>query len=138
MNLEEYYASPIYPSRKSSFTVRFRDQIEKDLLDYFEHSDGIAEFFQPLMQVAVKIENIDIFVEIDFWVEYTDRRPQTDLVHLERPDSLDACRLPSFVNSMPIDELFGLIVIREGSYKRVDAAGMRFELPESWSTFNHL
>ncbi len=84
MNLIEYYSAPVFHSAKSSYTLRWQNELERQLMMIFDADKRIKDFFQPLMSIVVEDQGSEFLVDIAFWVEYGDEK--ADLVHIETKD----------------------------------------------------
>ncbi|MEJ7848378.1 MAG: hypothetical protein WKF92_09840 [Pyrinomonadaceae bacterium] len=81
MNVDEYYALPIFESTKSTHVLRCRNEYEKALMQSYDANPKILDYFQPLMEIVVNDANgIEVLVLINFWLAYENDR--TVLVHL--------------------------------------------------------
>lgn len=129
MNLEKYYAAPIFKSIKSTHTVRYQNEFERKLMKYFDAVTKISDYFQPLMSIVLPDAINDYSVEIDFWLEYKDGH--VDLVHIENKNSLEVIKQNTEMK-IPMDlDGFGLIIIQKGKMTRPSIENLRFDFPDA-------
>lgn len=127
MNLEAYFAAPIFQSWKSTYTLHYQTELEKRLMMYFDSKVEVADYFQPLMTVSVIFENNECFLDIDFWVEY--QNGQTALVHIENENSFTKeNQMKAFECSMQLDG-FNLIVISGNKFRQPQIRKLKFNFP---------
>ncbi len=124
MNAKDFEKLPVYPSTKSTSTVRYRDRIEMELISYLDNKSEIVDFYQPRIAIPVRSGGSNFNLEIDFIVRYADEN-RTDWIHIQRDPNEHG--LPQCTVEIPnFREVFTLVVIR------IDSTGIRFVEPLKW------
>ena len=120
MNLQTYFDAPVFASQKSTRLLRWRSELEKRLMIFFDGDSRIADYFQPQMTTVVKHDNREFEVEIDFWLEYSNGK--IILIHIERKKEMPLKTaervLPQAKLQLKADG-FDFLVVGEGEKKPV-------------------
>lgn len=81
MTSSKYFNAPVFNSRKSSYTLRWRNKFERNLMALFDTNSEVVDYFQPLMEIVVdECYEGNTTVNIDFWLEC--QNDKTILVHI--------------------------------------------------------
>lgn len=132
MNLEKYFAAPIFHSRKSTYTLHYQNELERKLMEHFDVDVEVKDFFQPLMAISAMHENKECSINIDFWLEY--RNGHSGLLHIENENSfMEQTQRKAFECSVSLDG-FSLIVFTAGRWRqpRIKKLKYNFPLPEQY------
>ncbi len=80
-NIEKYFDSPIFESKKSLYVCRYQSKLEFELMKRLEEAPKVRSFHQPLLSALVKNSNEEKIIQVDFWVEYNSGK--IDLLFIE-------------------------------------------------------
>lgn len=112
MNPNKYFELPVFESRKSSSSLRYRNEFEKSLMKFFDDNPEIANYFQPLMGIPISGQSEEtVWLHIDFWLDC--KNGKTILVHLADEDSLkESGKLLGQTKPFCRDDNFELMILR--------------------------
>ena len=127
MNLEAYFAAPIFHSIKSTYTLHYQNELERRLMEYFDANAEVMDYFQPLMSVSLVHENKECSINIDFWLEY--RNGRSGLLHIENENSfMEQTQRKAFECSVSFDG-FDLIVVSGSKFRQPRIRKLQFNFP---------
>jgi hypothetical protein len=108
----KYFNAPIYESSKSSYALHYQTELERSLMEVFDASSEVNDYFQPLMEISIdgQSEETD-WLRIDFWLDC--KNGKTILVHVANETSLnESGKLLRHTKPFCDDSSFELIVLR--------------------------
>lgn len=126
-NIENYFASPIFESKKSLYVCRYQSKLEFELMKRLEEAPKVRSFHQPLLPALVRNPDEEKFINIDFWVEF--RSEKIELLFIEKDfvisDDAKITVLSNTENLLKARKVeFAALNPRKAQYRRIASSNL--------------
>ncbi len=137
-NIENYFNSPIFESKKSLYVCRYQSKLEFELMKRLEEAPKVRSFHQPLLNALVKNSDKEKIVHIDFWIEYHSGKIdllfiETDFVIFDQAKIIVLSNSQELLNSRKVG--FAVLNPQKSQYRKIASANLELSRTASIKDF---